>query len=405
MKKLDATQIGIILCALLVILFSVCLGYLLHDRIAYGSGATFDTLREMAANIEKYFYFYEASDGSEERLVDGALRGMMGSLSDPYASYYTQEEYDALLAEDAGDYKGLGISVGAPDERGSVILDVYADSPAFAAGIKKGDIVTAVNGSAVAGLSMDEYIALFSTDDSVPDELVLLRGLDTLTLTVTRGDVHVERVFYELLDGGVGYIRISEFNGSVIDDFWAAATAIRSEGMTDLVIDLRDNPGGGLTEVLGVANRLIPEGQLIATIKSKTEEADVYKSQGKERIEMRMAVLVNGGSASASELLTGALQDHGIATVVGTQTYGKGIVQSYFRLSGNAGWMKLTTDAYYTPNDVCIHGVGITPDITVELPEELKAMPVELINHAADTQLQAALALFQPEANALAAAA
>ena len=401
MRKPDAGLIVIVVCALLVIAMSVGLGYVLHDRIAFGDGATFNTLREMAKNIEKYFYFYEENGNSEEQLIDNALRGMMAGLSDPYASYYTQEEYDALLVEDAGDYKGLGISVAAPDETGSLILDVYAGSPAEAAGVKKGDVVTAVNGKQTGGLSMDAYIALFSEDDTVPDVLSILRGSQRLEITVLRGEVHVERVTYELLDGGVGYIRISEFNGSVVDDFWNAAKTIRSEGVTDLIIDVRDNPGGGLTEVLGVAYHLIPEGQLIATIKSKTEAAEVYKSQGQERIEMRIAVLVNGGSASASELLTGALQDHDIATVVGTQTYGKGIVQSYFRLSGNAGWMKLTTDAYYTPNDVCIHGVGITPDIAVELPEELKSTPIELLDHAADTQLQAALALFAPAQGAL----
>lgn len=405
MKKPDFSLFGIVVCMVLVIVLSAGLGYALHDRIALGNGASFDTLREMAAKIQEYFYFYDADSNSEEALVDNALRGMMAGLGDPYASYYTQTEYDELLAEDAGDYTGLGISVAQPDEQGSLIIAVYPSSPAEASGIRKGDVITAVNGTAAAGLSMNDFTALFSTDDTVPDKLLILRGTEVLTITVLRSAVHVERVAYEILEGDVGYIQISEFSGSVVDDFWNAAKTIRAAGVSDLIIDLRNNPGGGLDEVLGVAYRLIPKGQVIATIKSKTEAAQVYKSEGEERVEMRMAVLVNGGSASASELLTGALQDHGIATIVGTQTYGKGIVQSYFRLSGNAGWMKLTTDAYYTPNDVCIHGVGITPDILVELPDELKSVSLEMMDHAADTQLQAALALFRTNTNTLANAA
>ena len=403
-KKPDAGLWLLTLCAALVILMSIGLGYVLHDRIASGSGASYDTLREMAQNIEKYFYFYEQNGNSEEQLIDSALRGMMAGLQDPYAAYYTQEQYEELLAEDAGDYQGLGISVASPDERGSLVLDVYADSPAAAAGMQNGDIITKVNGVAVANMPMEEYLALFSTEDGVPDQLEILRGEELVEVTVLSGQVHVERVAYEILEGDIGYIHISEFSGSVAADFWNAATAIRSAGVTDLIIDLRNNPGGGLTEVLGVAYHLIPEGQLIATIKSKTEAAQVYRSQGTERIEMRMALLVNGGSASASELLAGALQDHGIAVVVGTQTYGKGIVQSYLRLKGNAGWMKLTTDAYYTPNDVCIQDVGITPDLVVELPQELASLPIEMLDHAQDTQLQAALELFRQE-GALAGAA
>ena len=400
MKKPNGALIAVIVCMILVMISSIGLGYALHDRIAFGSGPTFKTLQEMAGKVEKYFYFYDEKQKDEGQLIDGALRGMIKSLDDPYAAYYTQEEYDALLAEDEGNYTGLGISVGAPDESGSTILEIYAGSPADQAGVRKGDVITAVNGKQTGGLSMDEFLLLFSEDDAVPDVLTLLRGAEMLTITVLRGAVHIERVTHEILENGIGYVRISEFSGSVVSDFWNAATALRSAGVTDLIIDLRDNPGGGLTEVLGVAYKLIPKGQLIATIKSKTEAAKIYRSEGDERVEMRMAVLVNGGSASASELLTGALQSHGIATVVGTQTYGKGIVQSYFRLSGNGGWMKLTTDAYYTPSDVCIQDVGITPDIVVDLPEELKTQALETIDRAKDTQLQAAIATFSEEADA-----
>ena len=395
MKRPDASSVIAIVCIVLIAVMSAGLGYMLHDRIKPADAADFSAVTEMAGVIKKHFYFYDA-EKNDEALVRDALRGMVGGLDDPYAGYYTREEYDELLAEDAGEYRGLGISVAVPDERGSEILSVYAGSPAANAGIYKGDVITDINGVHVPGLSMDDFVAAFSADDAVPDEITLLRDGRTILVSVLRDVVHVARVSFEQLDDGVGYIRISEFHGTVAHEFWSAVQSLQASGMTRLVLDLRDNPGGGLTEVLGVANRLVPKGELIATIRSKTDDAEVYYSTGDERLtDVPIAVLVNGGSASASELLSGALQDNGIAKIVGTQTYGKGIVQTYFRLSGSGGWVKLTTEAYYTPNDVCIHGVGITPDLTVELPETLRSVAVEELAHGEDTQLQAAIVLLK----------
>jgi len=154
-----------------------------------------------------------------------------------------------------------------------------------------------------------------------------------------------------------------------------------------------------LTEVLNVAYTMIPKGDVIVSIRSKSGNEDVYKSEGNDQLDMRIVVLVNGNSASASELLTGALKDYGLATIVGTQTFGKGIVQSYFHLSDNSGWAKMTTDAYYTPNGVCIQGIGITPDIVVELPESLKDTALDLLTSEEDTQLQAAINVFSQQAS------
>lgn len=361
-------------------------------------------LQELANTIQSQYFFYEEKELDSEKLLDAAMRGMITKLEDPYAQYFTEEEYQELLSNNAGNYVGLGITIMAPDDTGTMVQSVYTGAPADLAGIRKGDILTLVNGKATAGKTLDEVITYFSDDSTVPDEIVYLRDGVLTTVSVLRAEIHIIRVSSTILDGDIGYLRITEFNGSVAEDFTNAVDAFVEQGVQKMIIDLRDNPGGGLTEVLNVAYTMIPEDEVIVSIRSKNGDEDVYRSKGVDKISMQMVVLVNGNSASASELLTGALKDYGLATIVGTQTFGKGIVQSYFHLSGENGWAKMTTDAYYTPNDVCIQGVGITPDIVVDLPEELKNLSIDLIDPAQDTQLQAAIRVFGLQANAPATA-
>jgi len=357
-------------------------------------------LQELADTIDSQYYFYDDKELDNDKLLDAAMRGMVSKLDDPYAQYFTEEEYQKLLTDNAGDYVGIGISIQAPDETGAKVISVYSDSPADKAGIQKGDVITKVNGNTTAEKSLQEVITYFSDDTTVPDEITYLRdGVET-TVSLLRAEVHIVRVTSSVLDGNIGYVHISEFNGSVATDFSSAVDALKQQGIDKLIIDLRDNPGGGLTEVLNVAYKLIPKDKVIVSIRSKNGDEDVYKSQGTEQYDMPIVVLVNGGSASASELLTGALKDYGIATIVGTQTFGKGIVQSYFHLSNSKGWVKMTTDAYYTPNGVCIQGVGITPDLVVDLPDDLKDVSVDLLDPAKDTQLQAAINVFAQQAQA-----
>lgn len=391
--------LALITCMLAVAGLAVTAARVFGGKKAGSIGGA-DALAELADTIHSHYYYYDEKGLSDEALVESAMRGMVGALDDPYAEYLTEAQYAEMQKENAGDYVGLGISVLAPDDVGSTVVSVYTGGPADLAGIRAGDVLTAVNGAKTAGLTMDELLNCFSTDDTVADEITYLRGGAETTVTVLRAAVHINRVISSVPRDSVGCIRITEFNGSVAEDFWSAAQALKEQGVDRLIIDLRNNPGGGLTEVLAVADYLIPEGKTIVTIKSRSEGEDVYESKGSERLDMRLAVLVNGDSASASELLAGALQDYGFAVVVGTQTYGKGIVQSFYRLQTNGGWVKFTTDTYYTPNNVCIQGVGITPDIVVELPEELRGTSIELLDPAQDTQLQAAISALLDSATA-----
>ena len=357
-----------------------------------------NALQELADTIHSQYYFYDDKQLDSEKLQDAAMRGMISKLDDPYAQYFTEKEYQDLLSSNAGDYVGIGISIETPDEVGTKVLSVYSGAPAEKAGIQKGDIITVVNGKTTADKTLDEVISYFSDDSTVPDELTYLRDGVTTTVSVLRAEIHIIRVSSSVLENNIGYLRITEFNGSVSSDFQNAVAELQKQGVNNLIIDLRDNPGGGLTEVLNVAYQIIPEDKVIVSIRSKSGDEDVYRAEGGDKLSMRLVVLVNGNSASASELLTGALKDYGLATIVGTQTFGKGIVQSYFHLSGENGWAKMTTDAYYTPNGVCIQGIGITPDIVVELPEDLKDTAIDFLDPAQDTQLQAAIQVFGQQA-------
>ena len=355
-----------------------------------GGGGAWAPLAQMADTIARAYYYYDEKVGGEDALIDAALRGMVAGIGDDYAQYYTAEQYAEHLSSNSGEYTGIGIVIGAPDAEGCVIQRVYEGSPMESAGAQSGDRILTVNGAAVAGLSLDEVLLLFHTDGT-PDELTLSRDGEAFAVTVEQDTINVPYATSELLDGGIGYLRITGFYGHVAQEAADAVQALTEQGARALIVDVRDNPGGGLTEVLDVADLFLGKGDLIVSIKSRTEQTVVYRAEEDAACMLPLVLLVNGNSASASELLAGALQDHGVATVIGTQTFGKGIVQTYFKLAANGGWVKLTTDAYYTPNDVCIHGVGITPDFVVELPEAYRDTALDSLPREQDTQLQAAM--------------
>lgn len=355
-----------------------------------GAGGALQPLAQMKETIQRAFFYYDESANSDEKLVDAALRGMLSSIDDDYAQYYTAEQYAEHLKSNSGEYRGIGIVIAAPDETGSRIQRVYAGSPMAAAGAQQGDLVLSINGEPVAGLSLDDMLALFHTDETA-DVLLLSRNGETFEVSVVKDIINVPYVEYALLEDGVGYIRLIGFAGHVVQETKDALANLTEQGAEKLVLDLRDNPGGSLDDVLDVADLFLERGQLIVSIRSRIEETETYYAKTDAVWNGPVVVLINENSASASELLSGAMQDHARATVVGTQSFGKGIVQTYFQLPANKGWVKLTTDAYYTPNDICIHGVGITPDVVVELPEEYRGAALESLTREQDTQLAAAL--------------
>ena len=345
---------------------------------------------EMTALIRGEYFYFDDRVGNSEKLTTAALRAIAASLDDPYAAYYTKEEYTRLLQTDAGEYKGLGIVIQVPDETGSLIAAVYGGSTAESAGICPGDILTAANGTATSGLTLEEVTALLFLDGS-ENELTLLRDGSSYTVKVKADTVIVPATEYEMLTDTIGYLRITGFKGHAADETKQSIASMEEQGMTKLILDLRDNPGGSLNTVLEIADLFLEKDALITSVRSRSGREKEYKCAGDPVFQGKMCVLVNANSASASELLTGALKDHGRAYIIGTQTYGKGIVQTTFSLPATDGHVKFTTDAYYTPAGVCIQGEGITPDEIAELPEEVSQAGIDLLPREKDTQLAAAL--------------
>ncbi len=398
MKKFSFSDF--LICLLSTVTAVLCCLLLFQNRRSSAISDQVDSnaIAELVQSIRREFYYYDPAVQTSEKMRDDAMRGIVAGLNDPYAEYMTREEFDRLLETESGEYKGLGITVYQPDETGSAILRVYADSPADQAGLQPGDILINVNGTDTALLDMNTFLTLFSKDDEVPDQLTILRDGEEMSFTVLRGEVQAERVLMEKLEPEIGYLRIEEFTGTVAEEFWNTVSAFDAAGVRKLVIDLRDNPGGGLAEILNVASFLVPEGSLITKIQSRNGLEEVYYSEGKDRISgWDIVVLINGETASAAELMAGSLKAYGLAEIIGTRSFGKGIVQKYFRMNTTGGWLKVTTDCYFTPDGICIQGTGIEPNQTVELSKESATIPLDLLPHEQDEQLQAALGFLRGE--------
>ena len=337
---------------------------------------------------DNYFYYDESVHGST--LVDNAIDGLVAGTGDKYAEYYTEEEYKQLLKDQSNTFVGIGISIAAPDETGARISRVYEGGTMEQAGVLPGDIAVRVNGTDTAGLTMDEMLALFTKDPKEKDTILILRGSETFTVTVGKSEVYTPYVSYEMLTETIGYIKIDRFLGKVISETKTAMEDLLAQGMQAVIIDVRDNPGGGLNETLEVSRLFLHKGNLIVTIMARNEQEESYYAKA-DGYELPVTILANGNSASGAELFTAALRDNGRAVVVGKKTYGKGIVQSFYRLSANGGYVKITTDAYFTPKGVNIHHTGITPDIEADLPEEYGNSVLAAIPREQDTQLDTAI--------------
>ena len=348
----------------------------------------FIALDEVADKIEEEFY---AEVPSRDSLVAGAASGMLSTLNDQYARYYTAEEYEQYLSSVNGEYHGIGMVIGQPDDVGAMVLEVYEESPAEGAGIRAGDVITHIGDRYAADMTLEDISSFIAAQSDKGVTLKLIRGGDTVEVTVYSEEITVKHVEHALFRENTGYIAISMFSGNCAEEFEEAVKDLQRRKCTSLVIDIRDNPGGSLDIVVSVADELLGKGMRIVSVGTEgSEDEEVYEAKGRP-IGVPVAVLVNQNSASASEILAAAIQENGIGKVVGTKTFGKGIVQTTMPVESTGGWLKLTTDAYYTPKGNNIHGVGITPDIYAELPEEYRAMPIEQIEQEQDAQLWAAL--------------
>ena len=334
--------------------------------------------------IDSYYLYSE--DVTEEMLEEGIYTGYIHALGDPYSVYYDKEATKDLYESTSGEYSGIGVVFSQNmDTKISTAIQVYQNSPAAEAGVKEGDILYKVNGRDVTSEELSDVVAEIRGEEGTTVELTVMRGSDLreVTMEVTRRKIAVETVSSEMKEGNIGYIRITEFDKVTYDQFKAAIDELNAQEMKGLVIDLRSNPGGSLSTVVDMLDLLLPKGIVVYT-EDKNGKKEEYTSDAEQAYDGPLAVLVNGYSASASEIFAGAIQDYKAGTIVGTTSYGKGIVQQLLPLSDGT-CVKLTVSEYFTPNGRNIHGVGIETDVEIEYKADEE-------NTEADNQLDAAIA-------------
>ena len=330
-------------------------------------------------------------DVDEEALEEGIYKGYIQGLEDPYSVYYNEEETKDLYETTEGEYSGIGAVLSQDLESGVITLvQIYEDSPAAKAGLKDNDILTKVGDIEVTDMDLFEVVTYIKGEKGTDVDLTVLRGEDAeeITVTATRDTVEAQTVKYEMLEGQTGYLSVSEFDSVTYAQYEEALNELTAQGMTGLIVDLRNNPGGNLNTVCEMLDLVLPKGTIVYT-EDKDGKRETATSDDEHQINVPMVVLVNGNSASASEIYAGAIQDYGIGKIVGTQTYGKGVVQQIFDL-GDGTSVKLTIAEYFTPNGRSIDGEGITPDVEVEYEADEN-------NPEADNQLEKALEVMKEE--------
>lgn len=330
-----------------------------------------------------------------DKMEEGIYDGMVRALGDPYTDYMTAEEFSQFLEDNEGEFYGIGVEVIADTTDGSIrVISPIIGTPAERAGILPDDRIIKVNDTDVSAESIDEAIKLIKGEEGTSVKVTIYRQStgEIKDFDIVREKINVQTVESKIVDDNIGYLRITSFKENTYDQFKEHYDNLMGQNIKGLVIDVRNNPGGNLDVVEKITDMLIPEGTLVYTIDKEGKRED-YTSDA-ECINIPLCVLVNGNSASASEILSGAVQDTGTGKLVGTQTFGKGLVQGLYPLSDGSG-LKITIQKYYTPKGVCIQGEGIAPDYVVELPEELQYQLT--IEEDKDTQLQKALEVIKEQ--------
>ena len=348
---------------------------------------------ELLMQLIDQYYMY---DISVDDMRTGAYKGLLEGLGDPYTCFYTKEEFDALMESTTGTYYGIGAVV-QQDLRTMYITIVkpYVDGPAYNAGMLPGDIIYMVDDVDITGMDINNVVAMMKGPEGTKVKVTVVRDgePDPVELFITRAKIEIETIEYEMLENDIGYILISGFEEPTPKQFKEAIEDLKKQGMKGLVLDLRDNGGGLLDAVVEMLDYILPKGMIVYT-EDKYGNRDEYKGTDKDVLELPMTVLINGNSASAAEIFAAAMQDYKAATLVGTTSFGKGIVQTILPLTDGTA-VKITISRYFTPNGVCIHGEGVTPDIEVELKDELRQLVV--IPKDQDNQLAVAISLLLDE--------
>ncbi len=387
-KKKGIRVAAIVLALVFTAAASASVSWYAAKQVYRGNDGHLISSVKQARDIIRNHYFYYEED--EQKLTEAALKGIAAATGDLYAEYYTAEEYEDLKKQNQRSFVGIGILTQINEEGNVEVLDVYDDTPASEAGLMRGDLLIEINGVPFTGMSLSEFLANVRAEDGAANDFVIRRGEETLSFRIVAREVHTPSVSYRMLTDTIGYIHLTAFHGTCVEETKTAMKELREQGMEKLVLDFRDNLGGSLYDAINIADIFLPKDYIVTTLRSRDGRVTEYKTT-ESGIDIKTVLLVNELSASASELVAGALKDYEAAYLIGTKTYGKGIVQTFFEIPETNGWFKLTTDAYYTPNGVCVQDDGITPDLIVELSEEAEKYSIDYIPEGLDTQLAAAI--------------
>lgn len=393
MKKFGVFSMLFAIVCTAMVTYTVVMLKVRNDVYAYDgyeyNAETFEKLQRVRNILDKRYL----RDYDEEKFIDGAINGMLESLEDPYTSYFNKEDSEQFLIETKGEYEGVGIYVSYDTSKKLVIvLTPIEQSPAADAGILPGDYIEYVDDVDVTSYKLDEVADLLKGEAGSTVKIGIIRydengEMKRLEKTLTRRKINIDPVVEEVYEGNIGYIKLTSFDETTYSEFVNAYNdLIKGKKVKGLILDLRNNPGGLLDVATAITDILVPKGKIVYTLDKAGLEEAIYSGSGK--IKVPLVVIINEGSASASEVLAGAVKDYGVGKIVGVKSYGKGVVQSLISLRDGT-YLKVTTNEYFSPNGNKIDGEGVTPDIEVNLPENIESY--YNLEYEDDTQLQKAI--------------
>jgi carboxyl-terminal processing protease len=394
--KMNKVKMAVLVIA--IVLVTNTATFFVVNNIAVSQGSKVTVTREDYNLLKEFNKLFVVRDIlkseyvdkiDESKIVEGAVRGLAEGVGDPYTEYISSEEYAEMNAEMEGEYAGVGLVVTLTADGKLIVVSPIEGTPGEKAGIKSGDEIIGIDDKSISGKKLSETVSLMKGKPGTNVKLTIIKAGTSapVEVTITRANIVMNPVKSEMLENKIGYMRISTFNlENVYSSFVRELNKLKAGGMKALVIDLRDNGGGLLDQCAKVADDLMGKGTIVYTIDNKGEKQILPSDDNK--LGLPIAVLVNGGTASASEIVSGALKDTNTGFLVGTRTFGKGLVQTIIPLTWDKSAVKVTIARYYTPSGVCIQGKGIEPNIVIDLPEDLKQKTD--LTHQEDVQLKAA---------------
>jgi len=354
------------------------------DSVDYSNVLKFNRVMDILRND-----FYQKVDTN--KMLEGAINGLAESLGDPYTVYFDKEHMEAFLEKSRGSYVGIGVTVNVDDDGLLTVVEPMRGSPAMEAGMRQGDKIVKVDGKDVTSIRDENMIiSMIKGKENTRVKITVYRPSENryVQFDIKRKRIRASNIKSEILEGDIGYIRIVMFDSEIADYFKSDLNSMLKKGIKGLIIDLRDNPGGSFEQVVEIADSLLPAGTIVYT--EDREGRKEYRYSDTKYTDIPLVILINGNSASASEILAGAIRDHGRGKLVGTRTFGKGLVQE-LKLLGDGSGLKVTISRYFTPSGVCIQGTGIEPDIHVGVLDEYRNLPASQIPRDRDIQLRSAI--------------